>query len=165
MANIVCKKWFLFQDEIKKSINCQWNKPNQQIKLHPTSWQYVPLNKGIVMKVRILLIQKRFQPTVDYSNSVFEMWLEAMVDQRSSQLGRVCRESHTCCFLRILQHHWFHFQMTLLAENLLTFLLIFLGEYLVVGLLVLVFGRLNSKIDLKQGFLFLFQYWNLVVNI
>ena len=115
------------------------------------------------MKVRILFSQKGFQPTVDYSNSVFEMWLEAMVDQRSSQLGRVCRESHTCCFLKILQHHWFHFQMTLLAENLLTFLLIFLEEYLVVGLLVLVFGRLNSKIDLKQGFLFLFQCEKLLI--
>ena len=119
------------------------------------------MNKG-KMKVRILLIQKRSQPTVDYSNSVFEMWLEAMVDQRSSQLGHVYRESHTCCFLKILQHHWFHFQMTLLGENLLTFLLIFLEEYLVVGLLVLVFGRLSSRIGLKQGFLFLFQCWKLL---
>ena len=44
-ANIVCKKWFLFQVEIKKK--CYWNcwfgpsnRPNQQIKLQPTSWQY-----------------------------------------------------------------------------------------------------------------------------
>ena len=45
MANIVCKKCFLFQVEIKKK--CYWkcwlspsNRPNQQIKPYPTRWHY-----------------------------------------------------------------------------------------------------------------------------
>ena len=49
LGNIVCKKWFLFQVEIKK--NCYWNcwlgwsnRHNQKIKLHPTSWQYPLIN-------------------------------------------------------------------------------------------------------------------------
>ena len=48
MANIVCKSSFLFQVENKK---CYWNcwlgpsnRPNQEIKLHPTSWQYPLIN-------------------------------------------------------------------------------------------------------------------------
>ena len=45
MANIVCKKWFLFQDEIKKKYYWKcWlspsNRPNQQIKPHSTTWPY-----------------------------------------------------------------------------------------------------------------------------
>ena len=155
---------FFFTNSVTSILN-SWNgcRSNKEQDV-PLNWDFLQVwTRVCIMKLRILLIQKRSQPTVDYSNSVFEMWLEAMVDQRSSQLGHVCRESHTCCFLKILQHHWFHFQMTLLGENLLTFLLIFLEEYLVVGLLVLVFGRLSSKIGLKQGFLFLFQCWKLLM--
>ena len=40
------KKWFLFQVEIKKNCywNCPYNRHRQQIKLHPTSWQYPLIN-------------------------------------------------------------------------------------------------------------------------
>ena len=45
VANIVCNKWFLFQ-EIKKKCEywncclCPSNRQRQQIKLHPASWHY-----------------------------------------------------------------------------------------------------------------------------
>ena len=43
-AKIVCKKWFLFQVEMKKRYWKCWlrpsNRPNQQINPYPTRWHY-----------------------------------------------------------------------------------------------------------------------------
>ena len=69
MANIVYKKWFLFQVEVKKKC---WlgpcNRPNQHIKLHPTNWQYPLINYPVGIQGIVVMETRHTFQIIDKKN-------------------------------------------------------------------------------------------------